>query len=524
MNTPPISPIIYIVFLSFIFVMFYLYKTSEVINKKKLFIFIIAGVAAFLGISITLYQRAKPPQQQFRLLIYPSSFGDNISSENRSMFQYIPYFATKQIYRTVNDKAVVIPYKSICNIVNFDSLSNSSYLTRIADLSGTTHFVSSCIEKQEQNSFKLHLHLYAFGKNVQSTDFAFRLNEFPNTVQQVSQSISTFIGIADSSVFELPVSSSNEYMYHIMFSRKLNLDKQFTQSLAHLNQAIRIDSTMAEGYFLTAENYFEQGVQQHTKNKKAAIQEFSSTRFYLDKAIALDSLDDEKYRLLGEYYIFNERWASAEQALLKSWQLNSNNPRVYPPYARFHEFRYNKIGFQSEEQIYQRALFLNPFYEKAYLLLSDYYLFNNNREKGIDVLNHYLKLNPNSVPTLMALSKIYLVRNNIVQALELLDKAVKLDPQNADTFYNLGIVYYNTEDYENAKRFFKRAIEINNHLNSYLYLAYISEQAGKKEEAISYLRQRIHFKTGFDDQFAEEARRHLYKLIHEDSTKGASRE
>jgi tetratricopeptide (TPR) repeat protein len=307
-----------------------------------------------------------------------------------------------------------------------------------------------------------------------------------------------------------------------MGALKLNTDEQFAQSLDHINHAIRIDSTMAESYFLAAENYYELGVLQHAKNKKAAIQEFNKTRFYLDKAIELDSLNGENYRLLGEYYIFNERWASAEKALLKSWQLNSNNPRVYPHYARFHKFRYKKIGFQNEEQIYHRALFLNPFYEKAYLLLSDYYLFNNNRVKGIEVLNEYLKLNPNSVPALMALSKVYLVRNKVVQALEFLEKVIKLDPGNTDAFYNLGIVYYNSEDFENAKRFFKRAIEISNHLNSYLYLAYISEQEGNKEDAISYLRKRIHYKTGFDDKFAEEARKHLYKLIHEDSTMGAS--
>ncbi len=522
MNTPPISPAIFIAFFSFIFVMFYLYKTSEVINKKKLFIFIVLAVAAFIAVSINSYNRAKPPKQQFRLLIYPLTMARDISDENMMMFQYIPYFASNQIYRSVKDKAVVIPYKSIYKIAASDSLSKISYLSKIAEITRTTHFVNGQIEKVDTNTFRLHLQQRIVGQNEQTTELTFRLHEFSKIVYQTSHAILRFMEIADSSAIELPVSESNEYKYHIMASLKLYLDKQFTESLKHINHALRIDSTIAEGYFLAAENYFELGVLQHKKNKKAAIQEFNNTRLLLDKAIALDSLCDENYRLLGEYYIFNERWSSAEQALLKSWQLNSNNPRVYPPYARFHQFRYNKIGFESEDHIYQRAIFLNPFYEKAYLLLSDYYLFNNNRKKGIEILNDFLKLNSNSIPALMALSKVFLVRNNVVQALELLDKVVTHDPLNADAFYNLGIVYYNSEDIENAKRFFKRAIEISNHLNSYLYLAYISEQEGNKEEAIAYLRKRIHFKTGFDDEFAEEARKHLYKLMHEDSIQGAA--
>ena len=63
-------------------------------------------------------------------------------------------------------------------------------------------------------------------------------------------------------------------------------------------------------------------------------------------------------------------------------------------------------------------------------------------------------------------------------------------------------------------RFFEKAIEIDNHLNSHLYMAYIYELRGDMDNAVKHLRLRIRHKTGPDDEFAEEARKHLFKIMH----------
>ncbi|MDQ7051953.1 MAG: hypothetical protein Q9P14_03285 [candidate division KSB1 bacterium] len=54
---------------------------------------------------------------------------------------------------------------------------------------------------------------------------------------------------------------------------------------------------------------------------------------------------------------------------------------------------------------------------------------------------------------------------------------------------------------------------LGNHRDSRLYLAKIAEKHGRLEEAIEYLRQRIRLKTGENDVYAEEARRHLFELM-----------
>ena len=178
-----------------------------------------------------------------------------------------------------------------------------------------------------------------------------------------------------------------------------------------------------------------------------------------------------------------------------------------------------QLGYENEEQLFRKAIFFNPCYEDAYLMLSDLYLFENKRQQAIEVLQRILEINPDSVPVLMALGKIYLIRNDILKIIEVFNRVIELEPGNSDAYYNLGILYYNSEDYDNAEKFLKRAVAIDNHLNSHLYLAYLYEIKGEQEIAIEHLRDRIRYRKGLDDEFAEEARKCLFDLIHGDSVK-----
>ena len=54
-------------------------------------------------------------------------------------------------------------------------------------------------------------------------------------------------------------------------------------------------------------------------------------------------------------------------------------------------------------------------------------------------------------------------------------------------------------------------------MNAHLYLAYLYDVQGKKEKAIEHLRERIRQRKGLDDEFAEEARKRLFDLVHGDS-------
>ena len=283
-------------------------------------------------------------------------------------------------------------------------------------------------------------------------------------------------------------------------------------------QSIAEDSSMIEAYLLAGKSNFMKALKQKEEGK-SPVEYFQKSFIWFSKTVELDSLNAEAYSFLGEYYIYRERWSVAEKDLFKGYELNPQNPRIYLSLSRLHDFRYKKLGYKNEEQLFKKAIFLNPCYEDAYLMLSDLYLFENKRKQAIEILEQILEINPDSVPVLMALGKIYLIRNDILKIIEVFNRVIELDPYNSDAYYNLGILYYNSEDFENAEKFLKRAVAIDNHLNSQLYLAYLYDIKGERDKAIKYLRNRIRFRKGLDDEFAEEARKRLFDLMHSDSGK-----
>jgi tetratricopeptide (TPR) repeat protein len=91
---------------------------------------------------------------------------------------------------------------------------------------------------------------------------------------------------------------------------------------------------------------------------------------------------------------------------------------------------------------------------------------------------------------------------------------LEIDPGSGEAYYNLGVAYYNDEAIQEAVRFFERAIEMEDHPESYYYLGVIYAEAGDKDRAVSFLRERIRLRKGFDDPYAEQARELLYELLH----------
>ncbi|RMD88081.1 MAG: tetratricopeptide repeat protein [Calditrichaeota bacterium] len=156
---------------------------------------------------------------------------------------------------------------------------------------------------------------------------------------------------------------------------------------------------------------------------------------------------------------------------------------------------------------------MNPCFVEAYLALANFYELRNRLDMAIKTIKNLLQINPNLIPGLMALGKLFLSQGDLLNVLTTFEKVINLDPQNADAYYNLGIVYYHNKDYPNAIEFFNKAIEVGNHANAHLYLAYIYELRGEMDRAIEELRTRIRMQKNEKDRFAEEARKHLFEIM-----------
>ncbi|MBN1351241.1 tetratricopeptide repeat protein [candidate division KSB1 bacterium] len=300
--------------------------------------------------------------------------------------------------------------------------------------------------------------------------------------------------------------------------------RSFSEAKDYFELAIQSDSSNIYARTSLAAMYLELGFKAEKEGKSPAPS-FSLADKYLKSVQKLDSSDTQNYQCYAKYYILTQKWNQAEAQLRNIIDKNPYNPYAYFYLTQLHSSRYQDLGFRNEEELLQHALNLFPGFVEAAISLSDYYYnYLQDHEKALGVLERMLQINPNQVDLLMNIGKLYISANKVLPALDIFRKIIELQPANSNAYYNLGILYYNTEEYEAALKLFERAIKIDNHLDSHLYIAYIfekfyqaTEDSSKRtdyyNQAIKYLRLRIRYRKGQDDQYAETARKHLAYLL-----------
>ncbi|MDZ7319721.1 MAG: tetratricopeptide repeat protein [candidate division KSB1 bacterium] len=517
-NLPFLSPVLLIILASVIFILLYLYKTSSLMNKKTLTWLLLVTAAFFFIAAGLLWLKNRPPRVKFRLLLLPVQCDAPAMSSCWLGTALLEQMA-EDLQKSVTPEAIIVPPSWLAPILKPDSVTTTDYIHRIIQqFRGDNYLASSLIFRNGSPWFRYMLIDVADPTDGIADSVALSPQKIPELVRQISSRILSHFGAKPGKSPERMILVSPAAYQAYLTAETYLQQEQYLQAIAQAQRALAMDSTLSPAYCLIGQSYFLQALAERRRGVNPE-ESFENARRWLTLAIDQDSASAEAYQFLGEYAIYRERWSVAEEMLDRAYRLNPNDPRLYLTVSRLHASRYPKFGFQDEEELYRHAIFLNPGYGDAYLMLSDHFLFKNNRQLAIQVLEEYLKINPNSVPALMALGKIYLVRNEILKIIEVFNRVLQLDPNNADAFYNLGILYYNSKDFDTAEKFFARAIAINNHPNAHLYLAYLQEARGNYELAIAHLRQRIRLRQGEDDAFAEEARKHLYQLMHRDSTR-----
>jgi len=512
-----VSPIVFVIFASIAFILIYLYKTSEVMNKKALMVLLGALIVILVLLNIVTIQKSPLSKVKFRLTIAPLLPGTD-AGESDWMAEALWSMIGESLQQSVANRAIILPADWSAPVLRADSVQDLHYLARLNRrmrieyvLTGVTHYDGGV----PVLNYRL-VHTGA-GKIAVKGSQPLVASKLPEIAVAIRDSLLGYFHFQAKSLPSTVQYIAPRAYQSFLAGKRYFQQKDYATAIKLAEQTVAADSSFADACELIGKSYFMRGLELK-KQGESPIEDFENARTWLTKAVALDSTCDEALAFLGEYYIYRERWSLAEQMLVKAYHLNPNNPRLYLSLSRLHPFRYEKLGFKNEEQLFRQALFIHPGYQDAYLMLADYYLFQNEREKAIETLNRMLKINPDSVPVLMALGKIYLVRNDILKIIEIYNRVLELEPRNSDAYYNLGILYYNSKDYQNAEKFLLRAVSIDNHLNAHLYLAYLYEINGDYDKAIAHLRQRIRYRKGLDDEFAEQARKHLFKLLHRDST------
>ena len=496
-------------------VVWYLYRHT---TKK----YRVGFKTAFLLIStlfffVFLFNRFKEPAESdpLRIAVFPfinqSDTTASISWQGLA-FAEIPIRYLEQINRED-----LLPYQAdwLTSAVNRDSLLFPSYCLDFAERINLDYFVwGRFLKKPSGYSLNYKLTQVDNNKTVFEEGRQITISE----IQEFSRDLSILVAdrmLGSNRETELKDPWHSNDQVAVFFNFKLFLlNGEISSAFSVAQNSVKEDSNSTTWLNALAEIYLNRGAEKRKKGQND-LEDFQAAKSFLLKSLSLDEGYHKTQQLLAELYLANERWNQAEEFLRASLLRNRWDSKTYVDFAQLHPSRYADLGFENENDLLEKAIFVNPLDFEARLILADNYSRKNRLDLATKTVKKILRINPNRVDALMRLGSIYMTRNDLLNSLEIYQKVTELEPQNGEVYYNLGIVYYHQKDYDAAIKFFEHAIKSVDHVDSHLYLAYIYEQKKDMNRAITHLRTRISKRRGREDKFAEEARKHLFQIMSE---------
>ena len=119
-----------------------------------------------------------------------------------------------------------------------------------------------------------------------------------------------------------------------------------------------------------------------------------------------------------------------------------------------------KNKLKEAENEYKKMLELDPQNPDFLIKLGNIHKIRKRWDEALLNYNNALKLNPNKEEALQNIGYIQLLNKNIDNGIENLKKALSLKPDNPVTHSYLGLAYIKKEDYNEAMRETRRAINL----------------------------------------------------------------
>ncbi|WP_396600549.1 tetratricopeptide repeat protein [Algibacter sp. R77976] len=116
------------------------------------------------------------------------------------------------------------------------------------------------------------------------------------------------------------------------------------------------------------------------------------------------------------------------------------------------------------------------------------YIFEDKLDEADILLNQLYNLDPNNEEIYIQKANIFSKKDNHEQAIDVLKNALKLTDDVVDLYSLIGMEYLFLDQFENAKTYFMKCLEVDINDYSALYnIIYCFEFLNQNEEAISYL-------------------------------------
>jgi len=234
----------------------------------------------------------------------------------------------------------------------------------------------------------------------------------------------------------------------------------------------------------------EQGVKNQTQNIKVALVNKGSSLLQTDEYVASSDYFEYAYKLSPKdtVYLFYAA-STAVNAKLYDRSLAMYEELRSLDYTGIEQnFLATNKETQVEEQFGSKVLrdlsiksktHINPKDETTKSKFPEIiknialiYVQNGENEKALQAMAVARAEAPDDLNLLLTEANVYYSMGNAEKFKELLEVAIQKDPINPELQYNLGVISTDTNDYESAKKYYLRAIELKpDYINAYINLA-----------------------------------------------------
>lgn len=224
-----------------------------------------------------------------------------------------------------------------------------------------------------------------------------------------------------------------------------------------------------------------------------ALAQQNASQQALLSAIAANPNNETAHFNLAVSYLNEQKFDLAIPEFRKCLQINSNDKQA----KEFLEISqglsaFSQHNYSAAVDHFQNVLKINPRNPDANFLLAKAYVQLQQYPNAESALKNYSPTSPHEKEEAgEILSKIYMDQKRYAEAIPELKNIVEVDPQNFNAYVNLGGSYYKMKDYQNATKFWEKAVKIQKDAQIFKQLGFSYYNLGDFADAIANYKKSI---------------------------------
>jgi tetratricopeptide (TPR) repeat protein len=247
--------------------------------------------------------------------------------------------------------------------------------------------------------------------------------------------------------FRKALKFNEHYDAHIRLGNLYKIQGEMEKSLHHFEKAYKLNKEKDSTIKNLAELYFKFGdYDKAIEHYKYIVQHF--------KAKA------EVLLLLGEIYMKKGEMDYAIDYYQKALEYSPTPDEAKIAYINLGNLFMSNREYKQALDYYQKALEIDKTDVNIYYNIGLIYLENKDYQNALKYINEVIEQNPNNVKLYLIKSKILFKSDKINMSIRNYNTIIEKFPKEIAPYFELGNLYYHMKDYDNAKQFYKAALNL----------------------------------------------------------------